>query len=827
MKRKPTSTRHFVLTVLASSILLTQSVYALQELQDSDLSLVNAQDGLYLQTEYKQMDFDQLYWQDKAGTPTGEKDLRATANGVQVRKNTNYKGGNYQLGTNYKIQSGTTVNNGKATAGLDFEIESLPSTISVKGFQVCNQTAGTCDNLIGNVALQTDSPQNIRFQTKNGLFDPNSQASLGLNLRNLNMYFGLNDGAAASNYYNQLILKNFNFNFDGKGVIYVDPTKGLMLQTNSVKDSAGGTVLPATIQQSPDATHGYIDFTRVPIPNMNAAQSANATYRELDTNQASLTYNQVIATSSGLNIELMTKKRAYVDSTNPVYTLAIGANEADAAKGLIRVGASGRMVNSYLQIRGVNASGQTNNILGYATSTDNGDPSTSTGTDGSILGSTGIGVRLHGEFTSDGDGMLGTGGKATTLEIGGAGTNTFGFEFSKLSPLISNSNERAYFDSGNVYLGLANTRHLLLPQNSVLNSARLGGASGTLTTAVDYKQQIASNTTPNSLVVAIRGGDFQAVSKRGRFTSSSGVSTGNAIDVDAGKDNTWGLGLPYYNLNSNIAVYATKYSGSVYGLDNTNNTVTKSTVNGVDRLGLALGLSVQGRNPEGTKTTSIMVVDANNNYYIGLRNIDMLLRGYGTMGFENGNVNVSLKDLLMVMAAEIAGGYLPSYNAAGTPSSGIKNPFNTKDDVLYGLKLKMFGDMDFSLVPNNEINANNQARLSIVGRYLLKDGAIQLSDPVDDSMIGFDNISGLIQFNNAIAVNKDNVGFNYSFNINPDREALNVLRVRDINLYPPANLTNPTLSPPGQRLGEMVMTGGRIDASMGITPRNGGFTRLP
>ncbi|MCY6411765.1 hypothetical protein QTA56_06375 [Acinetobacter sp. VNH17] len=823
MKRKSVNTRYFVLTALASAILLSQSVYALQELQDNALSQVNGQDGLYIQTEYKQMDFDQLYWQDKAGTPTAginEPDLRATANGVQIRKNTTYKDGNYKLGTNYKIQTGTT----GSTVGLDFEIETMPSTISVKGFKVCNETAGTCDPQIGNVAIQTDSPQYIHFQTKNGLFDPNSQSDLRLSLQNLNMYIGLSNNV--TNYYNQLILKNFNFNFLGKGVMYVDPTKGLMLQTNSVKDVNGVDVSPASLNQTPNDTHGYIDFTRVPIPNINASQSANATYKDTDG----------IATSSGLNIELMTKKAAYVDPTNPVYTLATDTSTSDnAAKGLIRVGASGRMVNSYLQIRGVDTKNQNQakNILGYATNTDNGDPSTTTNTNGTgtVLGSTGIGVRLHGEFTNDGDGMLGaqlgTAGDPTTLEIGGAGANTFGFEFSRLSPLMSNSLQRAYFDSGDVYLGLASTRHLLLPENTVLNNARLGGASGTLTTAADYKQQIADTITPNSLVVAIRGSDFQTVSKRGRFTSSAGVSLTNTIGKDDGKTNSWGLGLPFYNLNSNIAVYSTKYTGEVFGLNNTTNAVTKANVTNTDRLGLAIGLSVQGRNDDGTKTTSIMVVDASRNYYIGLRNIDMLLRGYGSMGFENGNVNVTLKDLLMVMAAEIAGGYLPSYKdptKTGTDLnvlSNINNPFNAKDDVLFGLKLKMLGDMNFSLVPNNEITANNNAVLSIVGRYLLKEGAIQLSDPVDESMIGLDNISGLIQFNNAIAIQKDTVSFNYGFTINPDREAENVLRVRDLNLYP--KLTETATATTGQRLGEMVMTGGRINANMAITPRNGAF----
>lgn len=831
MKRTSINARYFVLTTLASSILLSQNIYALQELPDSDLSLVNAQDGLYIQTEYKQMDFNQLYWQDKVGTPTGENILNAIANTVKIRKNDNYLGGSYQLGTNYKIQTGTTINGGNATAGLDFEVESMPSTILVQGFQVCNQTTSNCDPLIGNVAIQTDSPQYIHFQTKNGLFDPNSQSDLRLNLQNINMYFGLTNNTP--NYYNQLILKNFNFNFLGKGVMYVDPTKGLMLQTNKVSATAN-----ATKSTAPSETYGYIEFTRAAMPNMNATQSANATYKN----------SSGIATSSGLNIELMTKKDAYVDPTNPVYALAAGNNETNAAKGLIRVGASGRMVNSYLQIRGIDAKGldQTKNILGYATSADNGDPTTTIRSDGNdtVLGSSGIGVRLRGEFTSQGDAMLGanlgTAGEATTLEIGGAGANTFGFEFGKLSPLLSNSNERAYFDSGNVYLSLANTRHLLLPTNTVLNSARFGGSGGTLTTANDYKQQIAQGQTPNSLVVGIRSGEFQAVSKQGRFTSSTGVSTTNKIDAADGIGNKWGLGLPYYNLNSNIAVYSTKYTGKVYNLDNLTNVVTASNVTNMDRLGLAMGLSVQGRNADGTKTTSIMVVDADRNYYIGLRNIDMLLRGYGSMGFENGNVNVDLKNLLMVMAAEIAAGYLPSYvnpnltEATGlNATSNIKNSFTSKDDILFGLKLKMLGDMNFSLVPNNEISNSNGNRLSIVGRYKLTDGTIQFSDPIEDSIIGFDRISGLMAFNNAIVVNKDSVGFNYSFDINPasdqtstEREA-NVLRIRDINFYPPVDppagwntSTMGTYNNRAQRLGEMVMTGGRISSEFTLKPRN-------
>ncbi|MGM7375873.1 hypothetical protein ACOI3T_37815, partial [Acinetobacter baumannii] len=69
------------------------------------------------------------------------------------------------------------------------------------------------------------------------------------------------------------------------------------------------------------------------------------------------------------------------------------------------------------------------------------------------------------------------------LEIGGAGLNAYGFEFGNLTGL--NSATRGYFDSGNIYLNLADTKTLLMPNNATLNAIRLG--SGTLTTAADYQ----------------------------------------------------------------------------------------------------------------------------------------------------------------------------------------------------------------------------------------------------------------------------------------------------------------------------------------------------
>lgn len=790
--------RHFVLSALACSVLvcLNQHLYALEELQDSDLRVVNGQDGISLQTSYDEIKVDQLYWEDTTGTINNtEQTLRAVANDLRVRKNLAYDAGmgagNYNLGTDYKINTGSA---GTKT-GLDLQIKSMPSTISVGSFQICAQTpVVSCNSSIGNFAIQTGSPQIIAFNTKDGLFSANSQSLLQLGLQNINLYAGL--GTGVLNQYNQLILKNLNFNFLGKGAMFVDSARGLILQTNIGAVSASKTT-------TPDSTYGYVDFTRAIDPNQTGATTG--------------TYG---GTSSGLNIELMTKKNVTIDPSNPVYNL-------DNTDGLIRLGMSGRIVNGALQVRGISANGlgspvdnnttnthTLNNVLGFASDAS----TTASGTNGTVIGSNGLAVRLRGEFTQKGDGMLaGDDTKATTLEIGGAGSNTFGFEFGDLSPLITNSNQRAYFDSGNVYINLVNTRSLRMPENSVLRNARLGGNGGTLTSSADFVQQVHQNTVnPYSLVVAVRGADFQALSKRGRFTSSSGVSSTDAISASSGLGNRWGLGLPFYNVNANLATYATSYTGKVFGLNNSTNTVNSTDVTNSQRLGLSVALSTEGRNTEGSKSTSILLVDADKNYYMGLRNIDMLLRGYGSIGFENGNANVELKDLLMVMVAEIAAGYLPTYNDPLSPTPVIVSPFNTKDDVLLGLKLKFLGNMNLSLVPNNKISASNGSRLSFIGRYRLTDGSLQISDPIDEVSIGFDNMSGLVQFNNAIIVNKDNVGFNLGFNFNPDNNPNDVFKVKDINFYPRVDATNNK----AQRLGEMVMTGGQIRSEFMMRPRN-------
>lgn len=869
IKQNNNNVRHFALTALSASMLMVNtSVFAMQALDDHDLSRIDGQDGIEVSTSYDQIDIDQLYWEDNAGSSSGttaggagfSKNLRANANSVKIRDTSP----NYDLGTTIKVDTGS---NG-STAGLDLQVISNPSTISIDEFKICDTaTIQVCGSPLGRLAIQTTAPLTFGLTTQDGLFNNSSQSILNLGINSANIFLGLvsPDNAA---WNNQLILKNFNFNFTGKGAMFIDDKAGIRLQTNvgdmSINSSTGKPITYASTTQTPDSTYGYVDLTRVEDTDtsLTAGTYANGTGH---------------ATNAGLNLEIMTKQNVDVSSYNP--SLAVSSSNPSPynltnAKGLIRVGASGRIVNAYVQLRGTDATGlaapsgtNLNNILGSATTAANANPS---GADATVIGKSGIAFRMRGEFTKPNDSMLGTNGSPTTLEIGGAGLNTYGFEFGKLSVLRSDDTaSRAYFDSGNIYVNLVDTKTLLLPQNYTFQNSRFGGTAGSyLTSAADYVQNVhtdTSNINPYAIAMAIRGAEFQALSKSGRFTNSANVSAGDQIKQTGseatlggadGANNQWGLALPFYNLNANLAMYGSQTSAQVPGyIYKTDDSTPTTVANGTQRIGFSLAMSADGidrdssGNKIGTKTTSILVIDGGDkdastpgvqstDYYMGLRNIDMLLKGTGSIGVESGSVNVSLPNLLIVMAGEVAAGYLPgaTYKTCPTGVSVCAAPidnFALKNDVLFGLKLRLAGSMNFSLIPNSAIGATNGNRLSIVGDLTIPAGTtgntIQISDPADGSTLGLDNLVGKLAFNNAIVISKDKnaasstngsgvVGFNAAITFNPDHSIDGVFRAKDINFYPPS-----TSNGVGQRLGELAITGGKLTSNLNIIPRNGSF----
>lgn len=797
-------------TLTMSMLFASGYVFALEPMQDDALRSVDGQDGVQISTTLSEANIDQLYWTDDAGrggvNPNGTS-LRTSAEKVKISKSNSSA---MPLGADIKLNTGSRGDK----VGLDLGVSVSPALITVDSFRVCESAnSATCSPAIGNLAIQTSSNIDLNLRTVDGLFSKENLSEMSMGIKNANVYLGQTD---VNSKLNQLILKNFNFNFAGRGAIFVDSAEGLRLQTNTRTGSADNY---ATLTSTPNENLGYVDLNRVAdSASSNAGFVNTGTYAE-----------NGVTTNSGLNLEIMLNKN--VDSSNP-YAIDPKSNSPQGAKGLIRLGASGRMVNSSLEFRGLK--GQ-ESVLGNAVKADG------TATSSNVIGNSGVGFRMKAEFTKDNDSMLGgDNSKATRLEIGGAGLNAYGFEFSNLTGLLPGT--RASFDSGNVYINLVDTKSLPLPVNQVFQTSRFGNGSF-LTSNADYIQNLHFSTTnPYSLAVAIRGAEFQSLARRGRFTTSAGVDAANLF-ANNGLNNEWGLALPFYNLNANLALYGTTVKADqAFYYTLADSKVVKNMVGSAGetaRLGLSIAMSTQGVSKEkGDKTTSILVVDGGKvgttntttDYYMGLRNVDMLLKGAGSMGVENGSLNVSLKDMLIVMSAEVAAGYLPgttyktcklSSSAAGcgTQSASASNNFSLPDDVLFGLKLRLGGDIDFSLLPNNA--ATDGSRLSVVGELDLKgkNNTIQISDPQNGSTLGLDRITGKVAFNNAIVVNKDQasgngqVGFHASFLMNPQQTTSGVFRARDINFYPPN-------TGPGARLGELAITGGRISSEFNIVPRN-------
>ncbi|ENX34479.1 hypothetical protein F889_01761 [Acinetobacter colistiniresistens] len=852
----------FVLNALAASLLLiSHSAYALQELDDRSLSNVNGQDGLHVNLDFKEVNVGTFFWQDNAGRgsagKTTDTTLRAEGENFKIQSHTSTPTVNPNV--DIKLNSGSQA--GKT--GLDFNLKVAPVLISMNKFKVCDTTA--CGSPVGDIAVQTNSDTSISFKTRDGLFSKDGQSELVFSSRNANIYLGQKTGPSTSQILNQLILKNFNFNFAAKGVMYIDGTDGFIVRTNAanapnavINYNADGSVNTAT-STKPNSTYGYVDFTRVNDP-ANAGTITGNTY-------------SATASNAGLNLEFMLNKNVNANtpySVDATKTPLNGQLASDTAKGLIRLGASGRMVNGSVQVRGTNSNSNDSGVNlrtdpVYNTATNQyGNPDntnilgkannavSATGSQ-NIIGDTGIAFRMRADFTKKNDPMLeGDNSKATTLEIGGAGFNTYGFEFGELTGL--NLQNRGSFDTGNVYLNLVDTKTVLLPANKALQTSRYwnGSTSTTLTTDADYVQSIHNGTTdqnPYAILAAIRGAEFQAFSRSGRFTNSARTVNTTIPKINDTAGNTWGLALPFYDLNANLAMYGTTAPSDAYYYDLNGNRYT--VVAGSERLGFSLAMSTTGMNGSTDttkqKTTSILLLDnadTNSVRYMGLRNIDMLLKGTGTLGLENGSFNASLKDILIILSAQIAGGYLPGARYAGTSTAALASSadFSNNNDVLLSTKLRLDGKkIDLSLIPNSEYTTTDGSRLSVVGELELKavkDGgksAIQLSDPLDGSTVGFDNIDGKVAFNNAIIIAPDTrtacptagcdgmVSFKAGLTLNPagtigtgtaQDKIDGVLRVRDINFYPPSATSAP------QRLGEAVFTGGRITGQLGIIPRN-------
>lgn len=781
---KLNTTQRFAMSVLTLSILALSQAHALQVLSDQALREIEGQDGFNAEINFTEANIDKVEWVDQAGKPgrydTGEMGLAASYSGINISRGD--LAADQQLGSKLSLDvySGEQSNGG---AGIHFNMENTLGKVTVDKVQVCSfdTGCGPDEPSMGSLEIESYQPMVFNLLTTNGLFNKNSKSFFDLSLQNARV--GIKH-QTADGQSNMLSMEHLNINISTLSYLSIDPENGITLTSGA---------------------DGFADFIRDEVTGR-----------------------------PGINIEF-----------------AVNNN------GLIRAGANGRMMNGLVQL-GSSASqpgmlGKANQKIG-----DGSAPASQN----DIAGSSGIRFKLAGEFTNDTDKL---GANATSLELGGAGTYAYGLRFENITALRTRSNisgterddrpltsERAGLDMDGMYINMVNSHQILLPENQSLKNIFMGANTGDnakpMTTSADYMQIIGQtgSINPNSAVLSLRAVDFVALSRRGQFIATPDVTDPSKLpSTEAAK---WGLGLPIHNLNSNFAFYAKKSDGvtDFIASKNQDGVPILTPVSGSDRVGFSASISTQGVNNDGSKSTSILLIDGADNtnyangvitptdYYVGLRNIDMLLNGYGSIGFEDGRVNVSLPDLKMIVAAQFAAGYLPGAKFKSCPVSGgcyaPSNSFSTNNDVLAGFKLRLEGGINFALVPRTVLNSQDGLvdgvnAMNIVGIMRLnpnKLNAIQIVDS-DGSTIGFDNLRGAIGFDNNIIVNKNNIGFHYSFVFNPNKKKEDVFRIKDLNLYSATTTNGNTTVSNGRRLGEIAITGGRINAEMTITPRDTPF----
>ena len=756
------------LNILTLSILCAQHCFALQELEDSSLSEISGQDGISLQIEANKVQIGEVNWKDSTQTTTGADDVL----NVSMRNIETTPYGSGGLSAKFTADVGGKPGaSATASNGLGLSAVFGPATMHIGNLAVCPNGAGiTADctgagsQSLGALTFQNRKDLTFSLETQNGLFNGGSPVSLGFGLKNANLFYTLNNATE----YNQLIFKDFNFNFAGNGYLYIDPAEGLVLSTNKKNETSNiNRVVLADVDDP--------DFSGKKQP--------------------------------GLNLDLRYKKN--VGSDYKAYQ-ATGLDSNISSFG--RIGASGTLKNAYIKVNGTQDS-----TLGAATS-----GSANTGT-GNLAGKGGLHLQMKADFENDAAST-----QKTYFDIGMSGKNAYVLRYGNLTPLQIRSNtatslalnsDSAFIDFGDVYINAAQTNTIDFPISALLNKIYARNSSAAASTLKTALYNTPGSTPSNALVVAVRGMDFQAIARQGLFVADNSI-----INPVTNAGSSWGLGLPIYNLNANLGIYGVKDAN-----------------NNKQSIGFGLSMSTEGRNSTGSQTTSMLLIDGaknqfNNNetvnYYAGLRNINLLADLTGNISFTTSGLWLSVPKLVAALDAELAVGQLPGSRVVSSTckDSTASNCFVASDsfskntDVLFGLAARIDGTANLVVAPSSgsglsiygdvALNADQPGNTN--RNYLRisdKSGSTSADSP---SQLGLESLSGNMRLDSKLNMNATTVEFTNSVNLNTTKTPANVLRA-DVNLYP--KNTGSTVLPPAQTLGQIVMTGGNIRSTLGISPR--------
>lgn len=789
----------FRLNRLALACLLLQHpVYAFERMSDELMSGVTGQDGLVVQTQADKIVLNNAYWQDTMGRATDPDPVtdasatggirRLQANNVVITSGT----------TGVPLSSKITLNAGSdgINSALLIDILSNPSLLTVDSLKVCLSDGVTCQSTLGALAVQSVGSNQVTLKTTNGLLNSAGTVDLHAIIPDTRFYFTYKTVGSAPGS-NQLVAR-VRADVQATGRMWVDAVDGLRFSTSN--------------------TDGTSNVS-------NAIKLATGAGYAADPEK------------SGLNIALLQRGNTAYSAAN--YDVA-------GAKGIIRLGMSGSLLNSDLYVRGVSSQSLTaDSILGFATApTAAGGAAGGVGaTSGSagknnqnILGSSGIVMRFKTDLSSNTAVSTDPVADSFSLDIGETGANAYGVRFLN-HVAFSDPTKRGSFDTGNIYLNLGVTNSLLMPTNSNLIAPTVAAnmlTRANLVTSNDFKHVIqpvgTSGLNPESIIVAVRGLELQSLPTATTFISNRGDITPTA--------GSWSLATPVYGVNANLALYSDS-TGPVSG-------------NTSERIGFGLGVSTTGIDTTGTKTTSVLLVDSGKRY-VGLRNIDSLITAQGSLEVLSDSLRINLPNFLVAISGQVAVGYLPNRTIGSGSTLESATNFSDPKDQLFGLNVKLQGAADSKTNNLEVITAGSTADtnyLGFKGDLTLVNSSIQFVDPINSanpnnadstkplggSKMGFDNISGRIRLDLGCmdltgpavsgclgtyrpAPTTSSVSLQGHFTINPvpgvDPDAGVLKSVVNFYTAPTASSVNPIPLP----LAQMVVTGGKLYSNVVLSPR--------
>lgn len=331
-------------------------------------------------------------------------------------------------------------------------------------------------------------------------------------------------------------------------------------------------------------------------------------------------------------------------------------------------------------------------------------------------------------------------------------------------------------------------------------------------------------------LIAVRGMDFQSIAAKARIISD------NSLNELTGDGGSWGIGIPIYNLNANVALSGKQYLSPYDGTNKTGigyNAIVSTEGYGIDsKTGLP-------------STTSIILIDGQNslhagdavNYYAGLRNIDALIQSDGVIGYEDEGIYIRADHLLVAAKAELAIGQLPGskYNCVtGSTKCGGFIPydnFSKKDDVLTTIAFKLDGNGELLVIPGMDptdtnpnsnflsfdanfkfrsLDSTEQADPKNLGSYfsLINEDQVN-NETVQTSSINLNRMEGHIGVKGKVVVSADTVTLDNQVKFNYKNDIAQPFK------------TNFAMSTNGnmQKIASVALTGGTMRSTFGITPR--------